>query len=86
MAAEPPVVDRVQVLFREALKIDVPSPQTDLIESGLIDSLTLVELLFAIEREFAVTLPFDQLEIDSFRTVERIAELVTVANGSQPSA
>jgi methoxymalonate biosynthesis acyl carrier protein len=74
------VVERVQRLFVEALNIQVPSPETDLIESGMIDSLTLVELLFAIEREFAVTIPFDELEIESFRSVNRIGELVAAAD------
>jgi methoxymalonate biosynthesis acyl carrier protein len=74
------VVERVQRLFVEALNIQVPSPETDLIESGMIDSLTLVELLFAIEREFSVTIPFDELEIETFRSVNRIGELVAAAD------
>ena len=73
------VTERVQRLFLDALNIQVPSEETDLIEAGYIDSLALVELLFAIEREFSVTVPLDDLDIDSFRTLDRISELV--ANG-----
>ena len=80
MSAETAVVDRVERLFVDALNIHVASPETDLIESGMIDSLTLVELLFAIEREFSLTIPFDELEIESFRTVNRIGELVAAAD------
>jgi acyl carrier protein len=32
--------------------------------------------LFAIEQEFAIEIPPDQLEVDRFRTLERLAELV----------
>jgi acyl carrier protein len=76
----PEVTERVQRIFVDALNIQVPSEDTDLIEGGYIDSLALVELLFAIEREFSVTVPLDELDIDNFRNVRRISELVA-ANG-----
>jgi acyl carrier protein len=37
--------------------------------------------LFAIEREFSVTVPLDEIEIDNFRDLRRISELVVSANG-----
>lgn len=70
------VTDRVQRLFVETLNVEVPSPDTDLIEGGLLDSLALVELLFALEREFAVTIPLESLDIDTFRSVGRIAQFI----------
>ena len=76
----PELTERVSRIFVEALNIQVPSEDTDLIESGYIDSLALVELLFAIEREFSVTVPLDELDIDDFRNLRRISELVA-ANG-----
>ena len=76
----PEVNERVKQIFVDALNIQVPSDDTDLIEGGYIDSLALVELLFAIEREFSVTVPLDELDIDNFRNVRRISELVA-ANG-----
>jgi acyl carrier protein len=72
---------RVRAIFADTLNIDVPSDETDLIEAGYIDSLALVELLFAIEREFSVSVPLDELEIDNFRNVRSIGELVAAANG-----
>jgi acyl carrier protein len=76
MAGDPGVSERVQQLFLETLNVQVPSQEADLIESGLIDSLALVELLFAIEREFSVSLPLDDLEIENFRSVNRISEVI----------
>jgi len=70
------VTDRVQRLFVETLNVEVPSPDTDLIEGGLLDSLALVELLFALEREFAVTIALENLDIDTFRSIRTIAEFV----------
>jgi acyl carrier protein len=75
---DPAVVKRVQGLFEAALSIPAPAPDVDIIDGGLLDSLTLVTLLFEIEVEFGVQIPLDSLEIDDFRTIERIARL---ANG-----
>jgi D-alanine--poly(phosphoribitol) ligase subunit 2 len=72
---------KVRAIFADTLNIEVPSDETDLIEAGYIDSLALVELLFAIEREFSVSVPLDELEIDDFRNVRSISELVAAANG-----
>lgn len=79
MTGDPGVSERVQQLFLETLNVQVPSEEADLIESGLIDSLALVELLFAIEREFSVSLPLDDLEIENFRSVNRISEVIVGA-------
>lgn len=75
MASEA-VNDGIRRLFVQALNIEVPSEDTDLIDGGLLDSLALVELLFAIEREFGIRIQLDELDIESFRTVERIGEFV----------
>lgn len=79
-----PTTERVQRLFVEALNKESPAVQTDLIEGGLLDSLALVELIFAIEREFGVTIPLEELEIDSFRSVASISDFVagTIARAS----
>ena len=66
----------MEQLFAEKLNVRVPSEDTDLIETGLIDSLALVELLFEVEREFGVALPLGDLEVDDFRTIRRMGEFV----------
>lgn len=71
------VTESLRRLFLETLNTEVRSDDTDLIETGLIDSLALVQLLFEIEREFNVSLPLDELEVDSFRTVRSIGAYVT---------
>ena len=68
--------ERIAQIFREALFIEVPSPTTDIVETGLLDSLAFVTLLFEIEQRFAVTIPPEELDIESLRTVQRIASLV----------
>jgi methoxymalonate biosynthesis acyl carrier protein len=78
------ILPRVGVLFRHTLNIDVPSSQTDLIQTGLLDSLALVELLLELEREFDVSIPLQDLDIENFRTVERIGAFVeSLTTGSR---
>lgn len=68
--------DRIERIFRDSLSIDVPSPTTDIIENGLLDSLAFVMLLYEIEQEFEITIPPEELDIDELRTVQRISALV----------
>jgi acyl carrier protein len=73
------ISERIQRLFVEALNVEVASEDADLIDCGVIDSLALVELIFAIEREFDLTLPFDELEIETFRSVRSISEFIAAS-------
>jgi acyl carrier protein len=75
------VNERVRRLLAETLNVEVSSDETDLIDTGVIDSLALVELLVALEREFEVTIPFDELEIDTFRSVRSIGEFIAAQDG-----
>jgi acyl carrier protein len=63
-------------LFAEQLEVEVPSASTDLIDAGLLDSLKFVELLLYLEQKFGVYVDLNELELDHFRSVQGIAELV----------
>jgi acyl carrier protein len=63
-------------LFSEKLNLEVTSAGTDMVEEGLLDSLTFVELLVCLEQEFGTTIPIDAIEIDNFKTIEKIAEFL----------
>ena len=76
--------DRIARLFAGALSIEVPSADTDLFESGILDSLAFVELLLHLEREFGVTASVDDLELENFKTVGRIAEFVRARAADRP--
>lgn len=63
-------------IFAETLSLEVPSPETDLFDSGLLDSLSFVELLARLETRFGTKVSLEDLEIDRFRSVARIAAFV----------
>lgn len=67
---------RVAALFRERLRVDVPSPDMDLFGTGVLDSLQLVELLAALEQTFELQIAVEDLELDDFRTLSGIVQFV----------
>jgi methoxymalonate biosynthesis acyl carrier protein len=67
---------QVAALFAEQLNVEVPAADTDLFDTGVLDSLRFVELLAAIEEAFAIRISVEEIEIDDFRTVSRIARFL----------
>jgi acyl carrier protein len=63
-------------LLLKRLNIAVPSTDYDLMASGLLDSLALVELLLALEQEFRLPISMGDLEFENFRSVAAIAAFV----------
>ena len=50
--------------------------QTDLLESGLLDSLLLMDLIFHIEEHYALRFDSDQVNPANFRTIMDIVNFV----------
>jgi acyl carrier protein len=76
MSANGRTHERLRKLFLEQLNVEVPSVEIDLLETGVLDSLRFVELLMHLEKEFGVVVSVEDLEIDQFRSIARIAEFV----------
>jgi D-alanine--poly(phosphoribitol) ligase subunit 2 len=64
-------------IFSERFETQLASNDVDLLETGLVDSVKIVELVLELEQRFGVSLPFEELEIDDFRTVLRLAERIS---------
>jgi D-alanine--poly(phosphoribitol) ligase subunit 2 len=78
--------ERITALIRDALGVEVPSREADLIDAGLLDSLALVSLITEIEAEFGFQLPLDDFDVDAFRSVERIAAFVEANRPAEGAA
>ena len=63
--------------IRERLHIEIPGPDAELLESGLINSLAFVELLLILSDEFGVEADIADLDMDNFRSVRRIGEFIS---------
>jgi D-alanine--poly(phosphoribitol) ligase subunit 2 len=84
---EQAVIERLGVLFAETFHIEVPSTDTDLLESGILDSFQFVELLLQLEQHFGFQVKIDDIDLEDLRTLARIARLLATNGGTtDPSA
>ena len=70
------IVPRLEAIFAGRLHMPAPSTDTELLESGLLDSLQFVDLLAAIERAFHIGIPLADLDFDRLTTLAGLAQLV----------
>jgi len=70
------IVARLGIMLAETVHVEAPSPETDLLDSGILDSLQLVELLLRLEEEFGFRIAIESLELEDLRTLRRLAALV----------
>ena len=77
-----PLRDWIASLFSEKLHIEVSSVGTDLIETGALDSLALVELLLHLEQELGIKISLENLELKNFRSIDSIAEFIENSRGN----
>ena len=68
--------DEIITLFLERLNVTVPSLDADLLASGVLDSLALVELLMQLEMRYGVPIALEKLDFEDFRSVANIAAFV----------
>lgn len=79
MAAD--IETAILAMMRGDLHLAVDDAEADLLSSGLLDSLALVDLLARLEQTWSITIPLDQLDLEDVRSVRRIAALVARQRG-----
>jgi acyl carrier protein len=68
--------ERITSFFANEMRLQIPSVDTDLFDTGVLDSLAFEQLLLHLEREFGVTISVENLEMDHFRSIAEIADFV----------
>jgi acyl carrier protein len=76
MPPEENLTVQIQALLLEKLLLEVQSPDENLLETGSLDSVTLVQLLLDLEERFNVRLTLSELDLEDFSTVRGLARLV----------
>jgi D-alanine--poly(phosphoribitol) ligase subunit 2 len=79
MTDQPTVERRIAGWFLTTLNVEISSPDMDLFDSGVLDSLGFVELLMYLEQTFDVRIPLEQIDIEDFRSIDRIAAFLVAA-------
>lgn len=70
------IQELVTSLFCDELLIEMPSPDVDLFETGILDSLKIAELLNCMEARFGTHIGLDDLEFDNFRSITEIVQFL----------
>ena len=65
----------IEILLRRGIKPQ-PSPDTSLVDSGLIDSSSIVMLVGKLEKAFGISISMGDLTVDNFDTIQLIGEFV----------
>lgn len=79
--------DIILRILTNELNLEVRSADTLLLESGLLDSLGVVDLVYRLEQRFGVQISFDTLEPQDFQSVASLTRLVSsLTGGSDPTA
>jgi acyl carrier protein len=73
---ETAVEQTILAFLRERFGVELPSSGVNLIETGVLDSMMFVDLIVLIEEQYGVVAELDDLEIENFATVERMAQFV----------
>lgn len=75
------IIQELLAILQVQLHIELPDSATDLLATGILDSLAFVSLLVAIEERFGVVVDVNELSLDDFRTLASIAEYVQAHGG-----
>ncbi|TNE53303.1 MAG: acyl carrier protein [Bacteroidetes bacterium] len=65
------LIDKIEEIAFQRVEAD-----DSLWESGVLDSITIVELAVEIETEFNIEVPFDEIVESNFETVSRIMSYI----------
>jgi acyl carrier protein len=76
MVDETEVSGAIMAFLRERFGLEPTAAEANLIEEGILDSMMFVDLVVFIEERYGVVAELDDLEIDNFATVARIARFV----------
>jgi len=76
--------DDVRRILEDTLSRPLPANDADLWESGVIDSLAVMELVEALEQRFSVVFDADHLRKENFRSVAAIGALLERAARKAP--
>jgi acyl carrier protein len=71
-----PLTERIETVLRRLVHVEPPALDADLFTAGILDSLAFVDLLLHLEREFAIAIAPEDVDLDRFRSVAHIARFV----------
>ena len=80
------ICDDLSAFFEDTLNVDAPTDGQDLFQTGALDSIGIIELVFYLENRYKVHLDLDALELDNIRTLSAIRRYVETSLPSSESS
>ncbi len=77
---------KIAEIFVQKLALEAPAVDSDLFETGLLDSVTFVDLLLHLENEFQVKCSLEDVDLSNFRSVASMTKYIRSAAGAQGAA
>lgn len=71
-----PSIQNVRTCLRSVITNLADDTRVDLFERGQVDSLSLIEMVVALERAFAINFEPGDMKIQNFSTLEEVAKTV----------
>lgn len=80
------VTERVREFIKRAARLRTLADDENILESGLVNSLLLAQILSFVEQDLGVEVSDDDLVVDNFKSVAAITALVERARGDTAGA
>ncbi len=74
------IESQIAEIFSVKLNLKVPDVDVELIDSGILDSMGFVDLLVHLEENFHTKFDIEQIEVDDFRSIAKIARYLVSEN------
>jgi methoxymalonate biosynthesis acyl carrier protein len=78
------IVEELRTFFSIAVPGNVPAPEEDYFSLGLVSSLMALELVTFVEQRFGIAVEVQDLDLDNFRTMSKIAQFVRRKRSAAP--
>ena len=75
-STEGPLATQVLRFIEGVVDLQIPDHETDLFATGILDSLTMVDLIAGLEEAYGIEISLEDLEVDTFRTPASIASFL----------
>ena len=75
-ASEARIRERIRAFLGCHLRGSPPDDGTDIFSAGFVNSLFAMQLVLFVEKEFAITIASEDLELAHFRSVDALTALV----------
>lgn len=72
-----PVRMNVMSIVCKTLTLKTVTFEEDLIDSGLLDSLSIVQLMVALEEEFDIRIEPEDLDFEDYRSVSSMTDMIS---------